>query len=168
MLRGFFSSQPFKNQKTFWSSNVQCQILECREVFSSRHSKVWKTSCHSKVRCQTLERWEVFSLFCSKVWHWSLEHWMEKEKKWLDFSSKLSALQSSTPKFGALSKKKKWPKFRLQTLSTPKFRVEVLSAKQKKRKTLLNATWFQLQNFGTSMFNTEVWSAQWKKKKKKH
>jgi hypothetical protein len=33
MLRGFFSSQPSKARKTFWSSNVWCQILECREVF---------------------------------------------------------------------------------------------------------------------------------------
>jgi hypothetical protein len=32
---------------------------------------------------------------------------VEKEKTRLDFGSKLSTLQSSTPKFGALSQKKK-------------------------------------------------------------
>ncbi len=50
------------------------------------------------------------------------------------------------------------PKFRLQTLSTPKFSIEVSSAKQKKENTFINVTWFQLQTFSTSKFDTKVWS----------
>ncbi len=52
----------------------------------------------------------------------------------------------------------------------PKFDVEVSSAeqKQKKRKTLLNATWFQFQTFSTSKFDIEVWCAQQKNENKKH
>jgi len=118
----FFPLNPPKLEKPFGAPMFGVKFWNAERFFSFWHSKPWKTSQHSKVWCQTLELWEVFCYLVlqslalnfgrlsgkrkNKTWFWLQTFNTPKfnTKVWSVKQKKLSALQSSTPKFGAPNK----------------------------------------------------------------